>query len=70
MEKVINGLIELSEMVEKAISIAKNEDDLNDILRKISFKQLDICEKHFEYIFDKSTKRIGEILENEEQEII
>lgn len=66
MEKVINGLVELSEMVDIAITMAKNGDDLNGILRNISFKQLHICEYHFEYIFEKSSKKIEEILKNEE----
>lgn len=70
MEKVINGLIELSEMVKDAIAMAKNDEDLNGILRRISCKQLLICADHFEYIFDKSSKKIGEILENEKQENI
>jgi hypothetical protein len=70
MEKVINGLIELSEMVKTAIAMAKNDEDLNSILRSISCKQLCICADHFDYVFNKSSKKIGEILENEEQEII
>lgn len=70
MEKVINGLHELSEMVETAITMAKNGEDLNGILRAISCKQMLICADHFDYIFDKSSKKIGEILENEKQENI
>lgn len=64
MEKVINGLIELSEMVNQAITMAKNGEDLNGILREISFKQVYISMDHFEYVFDKSSKKIKEILEN------
>lgn len=69
MEKIINDLIELSEMVKTAIAMAKNEEDLNGIL-SICCKQLLICADHFDYVFNKSSKKIGGILENEKQESI
>lgn len=70
MEKVINGLIELSDMVNTAITMAKNGCDLNGILRRMSFKQMQISADHFEFIFDKSSKKIEGILKNEKQENI
>lgn len=68
MKEVINGLEELKQMVETAITMAKDGEDLNPILREIAFKQMYICADHFEYILVKGSKKIEEILTNEKQE--
>lgn len=68
--EILKKLNDLHYLVIDTIEKWESDKDINDNLRMIALKQMEICDDHFEYVLDKSSKKIEEILENEKQENI
>lgn len=69
-DEILKDLALLYDLVNDTIDKLKKDEDINEHLRKIAVLQMMICAEHFEYEFDINSKKIKEILEDEEKEDI